>query len=344
MNTRLQVEHPVTELVHGVDLVAAAARASAEASTATHGLARPAAGPRDRGAALRRGPGRRLPAAERRAHDVRDPRSSDGIRVDAGFESGSEVSTHYDAMLAKVDRARADPRAGRAASWPACCRGRGSTAWSPTATCSSAILRDERSSPATCQHRPSSTRWSRSTSSRPAVSDGAARGRGDRPGRAAPRQRGPSSAASRSPGATCVSQPQVHRVRGRHRRSSGGAAATATSSTDATVVSAGPTSVVARDRRRAHDVRRRRRRRRSVDVDWPGGHVRAARRTPRFVDPADAVASGSLLAPMPGTVVSVAVEPGQQVEAGAAGARARGDEDAAHRDARRTPARSPRST
>ena len=27
---------------------------------------------------------------------------------------------------------------------------------------------------------------------------------------------------------------------------------------------------------------------------------------PRFVDPADAVASGSLLAPMPGTVVSVA--------------------------------------
>jgi propionyl-CoA carboxylase alpha chain len=53
----------------------------------------------------------------------------------------------------------------------------------------------------------------------------------------------------------------------------------------------------------------------AVDVDWPGGHA-ALRRTPRFVDPADAVASGSLLAPMPGTVVSVAVEPGQQVEAG----------------------------
>ena len=53
----------------------------------------------------------------------------------------------------------------------------------------------------------------------------------------------------------------------------------------------------------------------AVDVDWPGGHA-ALRRTPRFVDPADAVASGSLLAPMPGTVVSVAVEQGQQVEAG----------------------------
>ena len=52
-----------------------------------------------------------------------------------------------------------------------------------------------------------------------------------------------------------------------------------------------------------------------VDVDGPAGHVRLTR-VPRFTDPADAVASGSLLAPMPGTVVSVAVEQGQQVEAG----------------------------
>ena len=37
---------------------------------------------------------------------------------------------------------------------------------------------------------------------------------------------------------------------------------------------------------------------------------------PRFVDPADVVASGCLLAPMPGTVVRVAVEAGQRVEAG----------------------------
>jgi propionyl-CoA carboxylase alpha chain len=53
----------------------------------------------------------------------------------------------------------------------------------------------------------------------------------------------------------------------------------------------------------------------AVDVDWPGGHAAYTRRA-RFVDPADAVASGSLLAPMPGTVVSVLVEAGQQVEAG----------------------------
>ena len=53
----------------------------------------------------------------------------------------------------------------------------------------------------------------------------------------------------------------------------------------------------------------------AVDVDSPHGHVRLTR-VPRFVDPADAVASGSLLAPMPGTVVRVAVEQGQTVSAG----------------------------
>jgi propionyl-CoA carboxylase alpha chain len=52
-----------------------------------------------------------------------------------------------------------------------------------------------------------------------------------------------------------------------------------------------------------------------VFVDSPRGHV-ALRRVPRFVDPADVIASGSLLAPMPGTVVKVAVEQGARVAAG----------------------------
>lgn len=52
-----------------------------------------------------------------------------------------------------------------------------------------------------------------------------------------------------------------------------------------------------------------------VDVDSPHGHT-ALTRVPRFVDPADAVASGSLLAPMPGSVVGVLVEAGAEVGAG----------------------------
>ena len=51
---------------------------------------------------------------------------------------------------------------------------------------------------------------------------------------------------------------------------------------------------------------------------WVDSPVRSARlrEVPRFTDPADAVASGSLLAPMPGTVVAVKVEAGAEVAAG----------------------------
>jgi propionyl-CoA carboxylase alpha chain len=52
-----------------------------------------------------------------------------------------------------------------------------------------------------------------------------------------------------------------------------------------------------------------------VEVDAPTGHRRLVR-VPRFTDPSAQLAAGSLLAPMPGTVVSVAVEAGARVEAG----------------------------
>jgi propionyl-CoA carboxylase alpha chain len=52
-----------------------------------------------------------------------------------------------------------------------------------------------------------------------------------------------------------------------------------------------------------------------VDVDGPFGSVDLVP-VPEFVDPADVVAEGSLLAPMPAAVVSVAVESGQHVSKG----------------------------
>ena len=54
---------------------------------------------------------------------------------------------------------------------------------------------------------------------------------------------------------------------------------------------------------------------RDVQVDSRMGslHLRAL---PRFVDPADVVAQGSLLAPMPGTVIAVPVQDGAEVTAG----------------------------
>lgn len=52
-----------------------------------------------------------------------------------------------------------------------------------------------------------------------------------------------------------------------------------------------------------------------VYVDWPGGAV-ALDRVPRYVDPASVQRPGSLLAPMPGSVIRVAVAEGDRVTAG----------------------------
>jgi propionyl-CoA carboxylase alpha chain len=52
-----------------------------------------------------------------------------------------------------------------------------------------------------------------------------------------------------------------------------------------------------------------------VDVEGDGWSV-ALRARPRFPDPADAVAEGSLVAPMPGAVVAVHVAAGDEVAGG----------------------------
>ncbi len=123
MNTRLQVEHPVTELVVRVDgrpldlvqlqlriaageplpftqddvtLAGHAIEARVYAEDSFHGFL-PQAGT----ATLVRWPGSE-------AHRF-DPGTTNGVRVDAALESGQVVSTAYDPMLGKVDRARPRP-------------------------------------------------------------------------------------------------------------------------------------------------------------------------------------------------------------------------------------------
>ncbi len=101
MNTRLQVEHPITELVAGVDLVQWQIRLSAGER-----LALEPAHLVQRGHAVEcrlyaEDPSTGfLPASGRLLRFV-EPRGP-GIRVDSGFSSGDEVSVHYDPLIAKI--------------------------------------------------------------------------------------------------------------------------------------------------------------------------------------------------------------------------------------------------
>ncbi|NUP45547.1 MAG: acety-l/propionyl-CoA carboxylase subunit alpha [Streptomyces sp.] len=99
MNTRLQVEHPVTECVYGVDLVALQLRVA-------EGEPLPAEPPRPRGHAVEARLYAEDPAAGWRPGTGTMHRlavaEGPGLRVDSGLADGDDVTIHYDPMLAKV--------------------------------------------------------------------------------------------------------------------------------------------------------------------------------------------------------------------------------------------------
>jgi acetyl-CoA/propionyl-CoA carboxylase biotin carboxyl carrier protein len=96
LNARIQVEHPVTELVTGVDIVREQLRiASGEALSAA------GAGLRGHAVEVRlyaEDPRSFLPQAGR----LERLRLPEGIRVDAGVREGDEIGTAYDPMIAKL--------------------------------------------------------------------------------------------------------------------------------------------------------------------------------------------------------------------------------------------------
>lgn len=101
MNTRLQVEHPVTELVTGLDLVAWQLRiAAGEPLTIQQDDVR-LTGHAIEARLYAEDPGNGyLPVTGR--IERWSPAVGDGIRVDAGIDTGTDVTPHYDPMLAKI--------------------------------------------------------------------------------------------------------------------------------------------------------------------------------------------------------------------------------------------------
>jgi acetyl-CoA carboxylase biotin carboxylase subunit len=102
VNTRLQVEHPVTELVTGLDLVRlqieiAEGRplqfAQADLRSAGHAI---------EARLYAEDPAHDFLPATGTIHEWLPPSGIEGVRIDAGIERGLEVGIHYDPLLAKV--------------------------------------------------------------------------------------------------------------------------------------------------------------------------------------------------------------------------------------------------
>ncbi|MGW2662239.1 acetyl/propionyl/methylcrotonyl-CoA carboxylase subunit alpha [Nocardia tengchongensis] len=331
MNTRLQVEHPVTEQVTGLDLVRLQLQVAA-------GRPLPARQPEMRGHSIEV----RL-YAEDPAHDWQ-PQSGTvhrldipgtlgeftvltepGVRLDTGIVDGSVVGVHYDPMLSKVISfaetrdeaahllASALQRAKihglvtnrdllvRVLRHPAFLAGDTDTAFFATHDLEklSAPLVSEADEQLSIVAA--------------ALADAAANRRGARIGGGLPSgwRNLPSQAQSKSYESRLTGRHDV-----RYRLTRTGLEVEGREGLE--LVEATPDLVILQVPGDRGPVRRRfeiARYGELVTVDSPLGPV-AVRRLPRFEDPADQVAEGSLLAPMPGSVIRLGAAVGDQVEKG----------------------------
>ena len=150
MNTRLQVEHPVTELVTGLDLVELMMRIAAgeklpfaQEDVRLDGWAIEAR-------IYAEDPARGfLPSIGRLVRYL--PPAGEGLRVDDGVFEGAEISVYYDPMIAKLVGSRARPRQPRSTG----CATRSTGSTSPACSTMSPFWRRSRRSsgfaPARCR-------------------------------------------------------------------------------------------------------------------------------------------------------------------------------------------------
>ncbi|HLF43145.1 MAG TPA: biotin carboxylase N-terminal domain-containing protein [Acidimicrobiia bacterium] len=101
MNTRLQVEHPVTEMTTGLDLVRLQIDVANGGPLPAEALTPSISGHAVEARLYAEDPARDFLPVTGRFHRFSFP-DRPGLRVDSGVEDGSTVSVHYDPMLAKV--------------------------------------------------------------------------------------------------------------------------------------------------------------------------------------------------------------------------------------------------
>jgi 3-methylcrotonyl-CoA carboxylase alpha subunit len=102
MNTRLQVEHPVTEMITGLDLVEWQLRVAAGEALPLAQQQITCSGHAFEARVYAENPQRDFMPAAGRIRYLAEPAREDGLRIDTGVRNGDQIGIFYDPMIAKL--------------------------------------------------------------------------------------------------------------------------------------------------------------------------------------------------------------------------------------------------